>query len=1411
MSTARFLATLLQEGVQLKAVEDGLGYRAAPGTMSAPLRAAIAEHKGAIREMLGTGRRHARLSFAQQRLWFLDQLEPDSAAYNLPTVAVRAEGPLDAGLLKRCLDELVARHEPLRTTFRAIDGRPFQAIADSGEWPMEFLDLSTRAGGEAEAEAQRRAHDAAERPFDLERGPLVRALLLKTAPLSHVLVLSMHHIVSDGLSIRVLFKELKALHEAFAAGLASPLAPLPVCYSDFAHWQRERLRGPLLDRQVEYWRAKLAGMPPLLELPTDRPRPAVQTFNGSYIAFEVPRETVIGLGAAGKLGGATLYMTLLAVFKTLLWRYTGRDDIVVGTPIAGRIRPELGDLIGFFVNTLVLRTDFSGEPRFIDVVERIRQEAFDAFEHQEVPFEKLVEALQPERSLAHSPLVQAMFVHEPAPEDASAIGDLRLTELKFHAGKAKFDLTMYLRAGNARHNDALKGTLEYNTDLFGRSTIERMVERFLRFAAAAAANPSVRISEMPLASEDERRAVLALGSGETAAVPAACLHELTRDQAILSPDAVAIVCGETRLTHGELERRSNRIAHSLARRGIGPGAVVGICLERSVDAAASILAAWKCGAAYVALDPGFPMARLAYMLDDAAPRALITRTVFRDRFAAFRGEVLDLDGDTEELAHAPTSATPVSVSSGDLAYVVYTSGSTGQPKGVLGLHGPAVNFIEYMLRQWKLNPGDRALQLASLSFDASIRDLFGPLAAGATVIMPSPDDEGMPGRLLGLIRKHDITRILSLVPTVLRTLVDAAKDQSFPSVRTLLVSGEALPLRLCRDAGRVFPNAAVVNQYGPTECTMISTYHRVAEADGTRGTAPLGRPIPNAKIYVLDGWRHVVPPGIPGEIFIGGAGVAPGYLNKPGLTAERFLPDPFVPGARMYRTGDRGMFRPDGTLVFLGRLDNQVKLRGIRIEPGEIESVLMAQPGMRAAIVVVIQDQLTAYVAADDPGGGLEAGLRKALRDRLPPYCVPSAIMILDAFPTTPNGKIDRKALPSPRRPDTGPVSGPPSGPVEEQVAREWCDVLGIPAAGRTDNFLDSGGHSLLAIQLLSRLNEAFGVELPLRAIFEDPTIAGLARRIGGIAPSAPREHLGLSAGAPDVAVRIQGGDGTPLFCLAPAGGTTFPYYALAHHLGATRTVYALQDPASTGTRPPCRTLEEMAEIYIGAMKSIQPQGPYHFAGWSYGGSVAFEVARQLGAQGDEVGMVALIETVAFSESRRYTLRSLSANLNFVASLARSGLGTIVDGAYMMIATVGRRSGGSRRQPLGESLRATWLEQIYGSYLKRAGMAQLVEQNPGLLSIDQPSTVRFVTIARANFKARERYRPEPYGGRLLLFRASEQPETPLNADPFLGWGRWVDPSRIDVRIVEGDHFSIMRSPRAGALADGIREAMARAR
>ena len=1405
MSTARFLASLLQEGVQLRVEGDGLGYRAAKGTMSAPLRAAVTEHKAAILAMLGPGRRHARLSFAQQRLWFLDRFEPDSAAYNLPPVAARIDGPLDAGVLKRCLDELVVRHEPLRTTFTAIDGRPFQVIADRGEWPMEIVDLSSLPPDASDLEVERIAREAVARHFDLERGPLVRALLLKTGERCHALVLSLHHILSDGLSVRVLFKEVKTLYEAFAAELSSPLPPLPVCYSDFAHWQRDRLQGPLLDRQIDYWRDKLADLPPLLELPTDRVRPRIQTFHGAYHAFEVPRETVEGLRAIAKRSGATLYMTLLAVFKTLLWRYTDRDDIVVGTPIAGRSRPELTGLIGFFVNTLVLRTDLSGGPTFLDVVERVRQEAFDAFEHQEVPFEKLVEVLQPERSLGHSPLIQVMFVHEPAPEDASAIGDLRLTELKFHVGKAKFDLTMYLRAAAPQHDETLKGTLEYNTDLFDPSTVERMVERFLRIAAAVAENPALPVAAAPLASHEERGEILALGRGTKTAIPPVCLHELVQHQARQLPDAAAIACGDARLTHVELDRRANRIAHSLIKRGAAPGAVVAICLERSVDAVASILGVWKSGAAYVFLDPGYPSPRIEYMLEDASPRVLITRSAFRDRFADFQGEVLDFDSDTEELVQAPTVSPGIAVTPGDLAYIVYTSGSTGQPKGVLGAHGPAVNFLHYVAGTWVLDSNDRALQLASLSFDASVRDLFGPLSAGASVALPTADDEGMPAKWLGLVKRHEITRILSLVPATLRALVDAAADRTFPSVKTLLVSGEALSLGLCRDAARVFPNAAVVNQYGPTECTMISTYHAVTEADGVYGTSPLGGPIPNASVYVLDGRHQVTPPGIPGEIYIGGAGVARGYLNQPELTAERFIADPFVPGTRMYRTGDRGTFCPDGTLIFMGRLDNQIKLRGIRIEPGEIESALMRHPGVRGAIVLVRDEQLIAYVVAEDSDGNLSARLREALRDRLPSHCVPTAIAVIDAFPMTPNGKVDRKALPNPRRPETTSLSGPPSGPTEERIAREWCDVLGVATAGREDNFLDAGGHSLMAIQLVSRLNEAFGVELPLRAIFEAPTIAGLSRRIDGFA--AAGASAALSASSPDVAVPIQRGSGTPLFCIAPAGGTTFPYYALAHHMGASQTVYTLQDPASTGARPPCRTLEEMAEIYIGAMKSIQPAGPYFFAGWSYGGSVAFEIAQQLRARGDAVGMAAFIETVAFSESSRYTLRSLSVNLGFLASVARSGIGTMVDGAYMMIATMGRAPGESARAPIGERLRVTWLEKVYQSYLKRAGMARLVEQNPGLLSIDQPSTIRFVTIARANFKARERYRPRRHEGRILLFRASEQPETALNADPALGWGHWVDPAHIDVRVLEGDHFSIMRSPDVSALAAGIREAM----
>ena len=1028
-------------------------------------------------------------SFAQQRLWFIEQLEPGPATYNSPRAA-RLRGPLDVAVLQRSLQDIVARHETLRTAFTASDGLPVQVIVPTVHLPLPLDDLSELPEQEREARARRLAEEEIGRPFELVRAPLIRFRLLRLGLEEHILIVTIHHIVSDEWSQRVLFRELAELYQARLDGRSETLPPLPIQYADYAVWQRQWLQGERLERELAYWRERLRGAPPLLELPTDRPRPWQQTFQGAKASLLLPQELRGSLRTLSRSEGATLFMTVLAAFKVLLARYTGQSDIVVGTPIAGRVRAETEGLIGFFVNTLALRTDLSGDPTFRDLLRRVRGVALGAYDHQELPFERLVEELQPERSLSHSALVQVLFTLQNSPAPVPRLAGLTVEAEPVERGGSKFDLSVHLRDDDS----GLRALAEYNTDLFDAATITRLLGHYRTLLEGIVANPDRRLSELPLLTEAELHQTLVEWNATESEVPPATVHGLFEAQAARTPDHLAATFGEESLSYRDLERRADRLARTLRARGVGPEVPVGLFVERSLDMLVGVLGILKAGGAYVPLDPSYPRERLELMVSDAQAPVVVTQRSLRLNLP--RGSAASVCVDDQDQPEPTGGPTEAGVTGDHLAYVIYTSGTTGRPKGVQITHRSAVNLLTSMGRVPGLGTGDTFYAVSSLTFDVSLFELLLPLIVGARVVI-APRSVLMDGRLLAAALANAGATVMHATPTTWRLLVESGWAGA--PLHTAMSGGEALPPTLAADLlARV---ERVWDIYGPTETTVCSGGGSVQPGTPHR----LRNVIANTRLYLLDGHLGPVPIGATGELYIGGIGLARGYLGRPGLTAERFLPDPFspAPGTRMYHSGDLMRRRADGGLEFLGRTDHQVKLRGFRIELGEIEAVLARHPAVRQVVVMAREDgpgdkRLVAYLMPADGTAPDTGELRQYLRQKLPEHMVPAAFVPMEAFPRNSSGKVDRSALPLPeqRASTAGQSYVAPRTALEQLLAGIWSEVLGLERIGVDDDFFALGGHSLVATRVVSRLENALAVELPVRVLFEAPTVSGLAERI---------------------------------------------------------------------------------------------------------------------------------------------------------------------------------------------------------------------------------------------------------------------------------------------------------------------------
>jgi amino acid adenylation domain-containing protein len=1061
-------------------------------------------------------------SFAQELMWFLDQVSLDHAAYNV-TRGLRLTGPLDVRALEQALDAVLARHEVLRTTFAMHNGELVQVIAPHAPTPLPILDLSTLAPEDREVEARRILDREGRRPLDLTRDRMQRALLLRIAQDDHLLLLLTHHIASDGWSKGVLYRELGALYQAFRQGLPSPLPALPIQYADYALWQRHQGESEVFQRQLAYWKKQLGAAPALLELPTDRTRPAAQSYQGRRLEIEVPKSLCDRLAVLSQTEHASQFMIFLAAFNALLARWSGQTDLSIGTPIAGRNHKEIEPLIGYFTNTLVLRTDAGGDPTFRELLRRVRGVALEAYDNQDVPFEKLVAELQPHRDLSHTPLFQVLFTLQAPMAFSPDFPGVQVRLLNVDHGTSKFDLGLLLNV----KPDGLKGLFEYSTDLFEHATIERLRGRFLHLLEEIARNPDRRLSALPLLSEDEERCLLVEWNQTEMEYPrSASWPELFEARVQQTPEAPAVVFGGQSLSYRELNARADRLGRHLRRLGVGPEVLVGICVERSLEMAVGLVGILKAGGAFVPLDPAYPEDRLRYMIEDAGISVLLTLRRMAGRLPAHGARVVCLDEEIPGGSDPHPDPVPDwnrererdrdrdgdRDNAGGAAYVIYTSGSTGQPRGAVLTQRGLVNHCLGAIRLYDLRPDDRVLQFSSLSFDIAIEEMFPAWLCGAAVVVRNDDAVLSGAPFLRWLDEHKVT-VVDLPTAFWHEWVrDLARLGSPlpPCLRTVIVGGEkasrpALDEWLKITDGRV----RWFNTYGPTETTVIATAFGPVtsprQLEGL-GEIPIGRPTFNNRVFLLDKHLQPVAAAVTGELYIGGDGVGRGYLRRPDLTAERFIADPFGsrPGSLLFRTGDRARWRPDGTLEFVARADQQVKVHGFRVEPGEIEAALRQHPDVHDAVVepntlASGEKRLAAYVvgsAGATPPGHTEV-LREFLRKKLPAYMVPAVFVILESLPLTPNAKVDRAALPAPTPAGSDSAdAAAPRTPFEEVLAGIWEEVFGLERVGIHDNFFDLGGHSLRATQVIARIHERLRVDLSLRDLWENPTVAGLALAI---------------------------------------------------------------------------------------------------------------------------------------------------------------------------------------------------------------------------------------------------------------------------------------------------------------------------
>ncbi|MGH7766723.1 MAG: non-ribosomal peptide synthetase [Candidatus Binatia bacterium] len=1281
------------------------------------------------------------VSFAQQRVWFLDQLESERPAHQIFR-ALRLKGSLDVPALERALNAIVARHEILRASYAAVDGIPVQTIAAEPRVQLLTVDLSRSPAPDREVLAAFEKEIC--KAWDLSFDPTLRAVLVKLAPEDHALALALHRIAADEASARVLLRELSALYGAFSSGKAAPL-PEPPQYTDFAVSQRRCLQGSLLKSHVSYWKEKLADAS-LLQLPLDRPRPALQTFQAARQSVTLSTGLSESLATLSRREDASLVVTLLAAFAVLLHRYSGQEDLVIGTPISGR-DGDTAEAIGPFVNHLPLRIDLSGQDSFREVLARAHATLAAAWERRELPFDKLVAELKPERDLSRHPVFQAAFAFEDGPAEAFEMAGLELDPIEMDVESSEFDLTLSVTGANG----ALAASFLYNCDLFDAATVRRTSGHLATLLEAIAADPSRPIAKLPLLTSVERRQLVVEWNETKREFPAdRFLHELLETQAERTPDTAAIVFGDERLTYRELNRRANQLARYLKKQGVGPDVLTGVHVERSTEMIVALLGILKAGGAYVPLDPAYPKERLAFMMEDTRMPVALTEERLAQTFSESGVRVVLLDGERESIARESGENLPREGTAARLAYVIYTSGSTGRPKGVQIPHSAALNCLYAMSERPGIGADDVMLGLTTISFDPSVVEIFLPLMVGARVALIGRSDAADGRRLADHIARSGAT-IVQATPPTWRLLLDAG----WQGDRRLKILCGAEPMTRELANQLRARSSSLWNIYGPTETTVWCTAYRVGDS---KRLIPIGRPLANVQTYILDSRLQPVPIGVTGELHIGGAGMSRGYLNRPELTTERFIRNPFSgdPESRLYKTGDLARYFPDGNIECIGRTDNQVKVRGFRIELGEIEAVLAQHPTVRQAVVTAREDapgdkRLAAYLVASEKGQSAAGELRSYLKEKLPEYMVPSAFVFMESLPLTPSGKIDRRSLPAPSRAN-GDRSGyvPPSHSLERQLVAIWEEYLGVHPIGVRDDFFALGGNSLIAARMMYGIEKACGRKVPLSTLFEGATIEHLGKKILENRP----------AGGDSLLVQVQPSGGKrPLFFLhGDFYGGGFYCLNLARALGDEQPFYALNTQGvNGGPMPP--SIEAMAASYIELVRSAQPQGPYLLGGFCNGGVVAYEMARQLTENGQRVDLVMIIGAAMFNTR-------LSA-LHRVTSAVGALLGL--------------------RPEERADLFAAWRERAirFGLFLKRilghgnATPGFFIAQEAGMEGYDPHIEVAYEKVL-------DRYVPKPYHGRVaLLWPVDEIDETATDA--MAGWGK-VAP-QIEIQTVPGGHIS----------------------
>lgn len=1314
------------------------------------------------------------LSSSQIRLWFLNEFDKNGATYNMP-IAFKVDGDIDLAVLQRVIDKIVGRHESLRTTFDAADGQPYQIIRQHRPVPVEHISLCDLPGESRTDAAQKLADDEANTPFDLKDGPLFRVKVIALGPRQHVLLLTMHHIISDGWSVGIIAKEMTELYRSYIAGDPVELAPLPLQYPDFAYWQRQWLQGDFLKSQINYWREQLKGAPPLLELPLDFARPAVESFRGKVFHFNLDAELCRQARILSQRQGVTFFMTLQAVFVMLLSRYSGQEDIVIGTPIANRHTRDLESIVGFFVNTLVLRTDVSANPTFPELLKRVRRTNLEAYDHPHVPFEQLIQELNPQRNLSHSPWFQVMFVLQNTPLEMSPLEDLKLTLLNQENLTAKFDLILEF----VEQTDGLFGTIQFNTDLFKPETIERLARHYTQLLEQLIADPDKNINEYTLLDQKEAERISDhLRQPPDRSASTRCLHELFEEQVRLQPHKMAVIAENGEWTYGQLNERANQLA-SILRKSGAARQHVGICVDRSIEMIAGVLGILKAGGVYVPMDPSYPQTRLDSIIHDAGLKCLLTQKKFAQQFTAGQLPVILLDDaarfEQEDKLDAKSAVQP-----DHCAYIIYTSGTTGRPKGVMVEHRALVNYIHAATKMYGVTAHDRILQFSALSFDAAAEEIYLALMNGGTLVLRSDDMISSARAFFDRCGHWGIT-VLGIPTAYWHQLVTDMGEQHIPglpeALRTIVIGGErVLPAKVEQWFEWEGKRPVLINSYGPTETTVVATAKRLEKKDALNGEIPIGRPLDNVTSVVLDPYLQPVPQGVPGELYIGGAGLARGYWNDPALTEKKFIEWAHDKRAavRLYKTGDRVRCLPDGNIQFLGRKDLQVKIRGFRIELEEIESVLAQAPAVKQAAVIIKEEEsgekfLAAFIAADTVEKDVSS-IKEFIKQRLPAYMVPVSIVVLPALPVTVSGKYDRGALQrmALQKRNRGNDYVAPRDSIEKKLAEIWAEVLKAERVGIKDDFFDLGGHSLLAVVLAARVKKYFNVEISLVTLFQDPTVENLARLIR-------RRH---DADLTSPLIKIQDkGNKSPFFCVLPVGGSVLLYRDLAQAIGDDQDFYAFQPIGLDQADKPFHTIEEIAGFYLTFLRTVQPAGPYKLGGWSIGGIIALEMARQLQTQGEPVSILVMIDShFCLPHQRKMADKIISDDTALIVAMSRELSKVLGENIKYSIS----------------KLRSMSKEEQLSYIFEQACRENLLPEG-----VEPTYFNRLFEMYKANVHAFFQYRLQTYPGRAVLF-SSEKGDQSFFGNSAGEWKKFIP--AMDFHTIPGNHYTMLQKPNIHILA-----------